>query len=210
MRLFLASEAKHPDSMARLKKYVGGFEGKKIAYIPTASNGELPWDGWKQGETWKLVNTLGAEVTPILLEDYQNVNLPKSLENKDILWMAGGACGYLMYWIKRTNLDVYLPKLLENGLIYVGSSAGCMVIAPTLGIADWYLGEEERGASFLPGLGLVDFDFYPHYEDSQLVEIKRNYKGSTMYLMKNGEALIVENGAVKVLGEERIVKPNSF
>ena len=54
----------------------------------------------------------------------------------------------------------------------------------------------------------MDFDFYPHYEDSQLVEIKRNYKGTKMYLIKNGEALIVENGAVKVLGEERIVKAN--
>ena len=93
-------------------------------------------------------------------------------------------------------------------MIYVGSSAGCMVTAPTLRIADWYLGEGEHGASFLPGLGLVDFDFYPHYEESQIVEIERNYKGTKMYLMKNGEALIVENGIVEVLGEERIINSN--
>jgi len=205
MKLFLASEAKHPESMEKLENVIGTFAGKKIAYIPTASNGELEWGGWKQGGTWNLVNTLGAKVTPILLEDFLNVNFPDSLKDKDIIWMAGGACGYLMYWIKRTKLDIYLPELLNKELLYVGSSAGSMITAPTLNLADWYIGEEERGASYLPGLGLVNFDFYPHYEDTMLEEIKKKYKGNKMFLMKNGEALLVEDGKVTVFGEERIV-----
>jgi hypothetical protein len=40
MKLFLASEVKHPDSLKKLEEYVGGFTNKKIAYIPTAANGE--------------------------------------------------------------------------------------------------------------------------------------------------------------------------
>lgn len=205
MRLFLASEAKHPESIKKLQEYIGGFKGKKIAYIPTASNGNNSWDEWKNGGGWNVVNSLGAEITPILLEDHQNVNFPKSLENKDIIWMAGGACGYLMYWIKRTRLDLYLQKLLEKDILYVGSSAGSMITAPTLQIADWYIGEQERGASFLPGLGLTNFDFYPHYEDELFEEIKTKYKGDKMYLVKNGEAIIVEDSKISVLGEERIV-----
>ncbi|MEK7526626.1 MAG: hypothetical protein AAB546_04050 [Patescibacteria group bacterium] len=43
MKLFLASEAKHPDSIEKLKKFIGGFEGKSIAYVPTAANGENPY-----------------------------------------------------------------------------------------------------------------------------------------------------------------------
>lgn len=205
MKLFLTSEAKHPDSMKKLEEYIHGFKGKKIAYIPTAANGELTWDEWKKGTTWELVNNLGAVVTPILLENYANTNFPKSLEDKDILWVGGDACGYLMYWIKRTKLDVYLPELLDKGLIYVGSSAGSMILAPTLDVTDWYLGEEERGASYLPGLNLVDFDFYPHYEDYMLEDIKKNYKGNKMYLVKNGETLIVEDNKIKILGEERVI-----
>lgn len=204
MKLFLASEAKHPESIQKLKDYIGGFEGKKIAYIPTASNGNNAWDEWKHGGSWNVVNTLGAVVTPILLEDHRNINFPQSLEDKDIIWMAGGACGYLMLWIKRTKLDVYLPELLKNTL-YVGSSAGSMITAPTLQIADWYIGEEERGASYMPGLGLTDFDFYPHYEDELYEQIKSQYKGEKMYLVKNGEAIIVEDSKVTVLGEERII-----
>jgi dipeptidase E len=205
VKLFLASEAKHPKSFQKLKEYIGGFEGKKITYIPTASNGELPWDEWRHGETWELINSVNANITVCLLEDFMNLNFPKSLENQDIIWFAGGACGYLMYWVKRTNLDLYLPNLLNKGIIYVGSSAGSMITAPTLGVSEWYLGEEERGANYLPGLGLVDFDFYPHFEDPMYDEIKAKFKNGKIYLVKNGEALIVENGIVKVYGEERLI-----
>jgi len=47
MKLFLASEVKHPTCMKYLEKFVNGFEGKKIAYIPTASNGEDGYGYWK-------------------------------------------------------------------------------------------------------------------------------------------------------------------
>ena len=40
MKLFLASDAKYPDSIEKLRSFIGGFEGKSIAYIPTAVNGE--------------------------------------------------------------------------------------------------------------------------------------------------------------------------
>src|SRR3989338_3113919 len=100
MRLFLASEAKHPNSMKNLEKFAGGFTGKKLAYIPTAANGELAFGGWqKNSETWQLVQTLGAKVTAVQLEDYKNSSVIKLLKNKDIIWFAGGACSYLMYWI---------------------------------------------------------------------------------------------------------------
>jgi peptidase E len=129
------------------------------------------------------------------------------LLDKDIIWMAGGACGYLMYWIRRTGLDKHLPELLkDNKRIYVGSSAGSMITAPTLDICEWYIGENEVGASSIPSLGLVDFDFYPHYEDNLYDEIVKHYHGNTMYLLKNGEVMIVENGDIKISGEERIVR----
>ena len=44
MKLFLAAEAKNPKSIKKLKEFIGGsFKGKKIAYLPTAANGEEPF-----------------------------------------------------------------------------------------------------------------------------------------------------------------------
>ncbi len=46
-KLFLASEMKHPDSIEKLKQYVGGeLAQKNITYIPTAANGEF-YGSWK-------------------------------------------------------------------------------------------------------------------------------------------------------------------
>jgi peptidase E len=206
MKLFLASEVKHPDTIAELKQFIGGFRGKKIAYVPTAANGEESFGSWQQGGTWQLVQTLGADVTPIQLEDYKNSSVIDLFRGRDILWFAGGYPGYLMYWIRRCQLDKVLPELLKTSL-YVGSSAGGMVTAPDIKITEWYSGEEEYGAGVIPGLSLVNFDVWPHYEENMLPDIKKHYRGKKLYLLKNGEEVIVEDAIVKVIGEERIFTP---
>lgn len=210
MKLFLASEAKHQDSIEKLKEFIGGFEDKSIAYIPTAANGENPYGEWEtESSTWKLVNTLDAKVTPVVLEEYKNSSVLDALKGKDVIWFAGGACGYLMYWIRRCELDKHLPDLLKNGSIYVGSSAGSMVTAQTLAVTEWYLGESEVGASIFPGLGYVDFEIYPHFEDEMLPEIKKNWNGKKLCLLKNGEAITVVDNNVTVLGDERFLEGGS-
>jgi len=206
-KLFLASQVRHPESIKKLEKFVGGIAGKTIVYIPTAANGEESYGAWKtESDTWKLVNTLGAKVEAVVLEEYKDASVLEHLKGKDIIWMAGGACGYLTYWLRRCEVDKHINELLENGSVYVGSSAGSMVCARTLDLAEVYVGENEHGVKVVPGLGLIDFDFYPHYEDEMLPEIKKVWKGGDLYLIKNGEVVTVADGKVEVLGEKRILR----
>jgi peptidase E len=208
MKLFLASEAKHPESLNRLREFVGGFAGKSIAYIPTASNGERPYGSWKtESGSWDLLQSLQAKVTPVVLEEYKDASVLEVLRKKDIIWVGGGMCGYLLYWMRRCAIDTHIRELLDDGCVYVGSSAGSMVTAKTLSVLDWYIGESEAGASVIPGLGLVDFSIYPHYADSFLPEIKKRWQGEKLYLLKNGEAITVVDGNITVLGEERVLFP---
>lgn len=204
MRLFLASEAKNPLTIKKLEEYIGGFKGKKLAYLPTAANGE-GWGSWKEGGSWNLVRTLGTNLTIIQLEEYQSKNVLQDLENKDIIWFAGGYSGYLMYWIRRTGLDKSLKSLLRKNILYVGSSAGSMVTGKMLNVSEWFIGGEEWGASIFPGLGLVGFDIYPHYKEELFKEIKKRYRGNKLYLLKDGEEIIVENETVRLVGKERII-----
>jgi hypothetical protein len=81
-----------------------------------------------------------------------------------------------------------------------------MITGPDLNVCEWYIGESERGAKYIPSLKLVDFDIYPHYDESLLSKIKENYKGKKLYLLKNGEEIIVEDGKIEVVGEERIIQ----
>lgn len=204
IKLFLTSKGKNPETVKRLEEYVGGFEGKTIAYIPTARNVH-GWESWKEGGSWEMLQKLPAQITVVQLEEFENSDPAEVLQGKDIIWFAGGQCGYLMYWVRRTQLDKKIRQLLEQGSIYVGSSAGSMVTAKTLDVVEWYIGEIEHGAGVIPGMGLVDFDIYPHYQDELYEDIKKLYKGNKLYLLKDGEELIVEDGHVTVVGDERIL-----
>jgi len=208
MKLFLAAEAKHPDSFPELEKFVGGFEGKSIAYIPTAANGETEYGSWKsESSTWDLLKTLNAHVTPVVLEEYRDSSVLETLRGKDVIWFAGGQPGYLLYWIRRCQIDKHIKELMvDTGSIYVGSSAGSMVATPSITVSEWYMGEGEYGAGIIPGLNLVDFEIFPHYEDSMRPEIEKFNIAKKLCLLKNGEAVIVDGGEVRVFGEERFIQ----
>lgn len=203
MKLFLASEVKDPTSLQKLEEYVGGLENKSIAFIPTAANGE-GWGSWKDSSTLQILKDKGAQVSVIQLEDYAYKDVICELRGKDIIWFGGGSVGYLMYWVRRTHIDIHIKDILQKS-IYVGSSAGALIVGSSLDIAEWYPGDEEAGASFIPTLELIPFDIYPHYDDSMLPTIQENYHGINMYLLKNDEALIVEDEKITVVGEARIV-----
>lgn len=207
MRFFLASRTHNPETIEQLRQYIGGFAGKKIAYIPTAANGEDGWESWKTKEdgSWKFINTLGADVRTVVLEEYRNESVIEELEGKDIIWFAGGAPGYLMYWIRRCGLDIHIKRLLKKGALYFGASAGAMVAGKTLQVSAWRFVDGERGAKEIGPMNLVDFDIFPHFQDEYLPEIREKYKGEKLYLLKDGEEIIVEDGKITVIGEERIV-----
>lgn len=208
MKLFLASEAKNPLNFKKLTDFVGGFNGKNLAYIPTAANGESLYGSWKkESSTWLLVQTLGAKVIPVVLEEQTTEEVMERLEKADVIWVAGGATGYLMYWLRRHGLDKTLPNFLAKNKVYIGSSAGSMVASQSLSVCEWYLGEVETGASFIPGLGLVDFEIYPHFQTDQFEQVKqlrqKNQTGMSLYLLKDGEAVLVDGYKIEVFGEER-------
>jgi len=207
MKLFLASKIKEQATIDKLTDYIGGFKNKKIALIPTASNGENGWKHYKTKEdgTWNLVHTLDAEVQDIVLEEFRDESVIKELENKDIIWFMGGMAGYLAYWIKRCKIDLHIKKLLNSGTLYVGSSAGAMVAGQTLQVSGWNSVDGERGSEGINPMGLVNFDILPHFEDKYFSEIKNKYTGKKIYLLKDGEEIIVEDDKVTVIGEERVI-----
>ena len=206
MKLFLASEAKHPTSIRELKKFIGtGYKNKKVVYIPTAANGEY-YGSWKGGGSIQTARKLFPNLKVIELEDYLYIDIIKEVKQSDILWIAGGMTGYLMYWIRRIKLDKVLPEILNSSTIYIGSSAGSMICAKTLYSAEWYIGEEEPGVSLMHGFGFIDFEIYPHYEDKLLPKIKKKWKSGKLCLLKNGEVVTMKENRISVIGKSRFLE----
>lgn len=203
MKLFLASEGKNPQTINKLKTFIGNdLASKKVAYVVTAANGEF-MGAWKASQTIQVVQPLFPSFTIVELEDYQHRDVIQTIKSADILWVAGGYTGYLLYWMRRSGLVNMLPLLLEKGLIYVGSSAGSMACSTSQEASNWYLREPEPGAEFIPGLGLIDFEIYPHYDESLLPDIKKLWTHGKLALLKDGEVITKVDDQINWLGEER-------
>lgn len=205
MRLFLTSEAKHPQSLKKINNYIKDLKSKTVAYIPTAVNGRIP-GAWKRGESIQVASRSCKKLNVVELEDYIYKDVISEIREADVIWIAGGMSGYLTYWVRRVELDKALPEILDNGTVYIGSSAGSMICSKTQVSADWYLDDPEPGVEVIPGLGFIDFEIYPHYKDSQYSKIKKLWKKGNLCLLKDGEAIVVEGKKIKFLGKKRMIK----
>lgn len=190
MKAFLASTIKHPSSVSALKEFIPNLQTMKMAYIPTAAHAEEGFDVWQSGGSWKVAQTLCDDITVVKLEDYRNESVLKELEKYDAIWFAGGFCGYLAYWM----LQCGISKDLFKDKVYIGISAGASVAGASLSYMNIYKnGNSEPAAAFLPGLGILDKEFYPHYDESQHQRIAEKYQGKGIYLVLDGEQILIED-----------------
>ena len=95
------------------------------------------------------------------------------------VWVLGGNTFTLRTAMLLSGFDVLLPKLLSDGLLYAGYSAGACVLSPSLRGLDIV---DDPLESFMvygqhptfAGLGILDVAFIPHYksehDESALVD----------------------------------------
>lgn len=152
--------------------------GKPIAEssalcIPTASyaisNGEGALRAWNfiSGQEprcpmcelgWKSLGVLELTALPSI---DQALWLP-TVREADVLLVNGGDPLYLCYWMQQSGLADLLPSL---GALWVGLSAGSMVMTPNIGA--FFVGwKPPTGGD--KTLGMVDFSIYPHLDHPEL------------------------------------------
>jgi dipeptidase E len=124
------------------------------------------------------------------------------VQETDVLLVNGGDPLYLGYWMRQSGLADLLPSLRA---VYVGLSAGSMVMAPRIGqhFVGWTppTGGDET-------LGLVDFAIFPHLDHEMLPhntmsDAERWAAGTQVpgYAIDDETALKVVDGAVEVISE---------
>ncbi len=214
MRLLLTSAGVNNKS---IHNALTDMLGKPIAScnalcIPTAMYGH-PWVGpginaWefisgKSGNPmvdlgWKSVGVLELTALPSISRD----RWVPLVQETDVLLVAGGDALYLNHWMRQSGLAELLPSLQA---VYVGMSAGSMVMAPNIG---------EYFASWTPPgggdevLGLVDFAIFPHLDhellpDNTMAAAERWAAGmrGPSYAIDDQTAIKVTGGAVEIVSE---------
>ncbi len=148
---------------------------------------------------WKSLGVLELTALPSIDKEHW---VPMVRET-DVLLVNGGDPLYLCYWMRQSGLADLLPSLRE--VVYVGLSAGSMVMAPNIG-EDFVRWRPPTGGDST--LGLVDFAMFPHLDHEALPEntmADAEKWAAEMavpgYAMDDETAIRVVEGAVEVVSE---------
>jgi dipeptidase E len=147
---------------------------------------------------WKSLGVLELTALPTIGKELW---VPM-VQETDVLLVNGGDPLYLCYWMRQSGLADLLPSLRA---VYVGLSAGSMVMAPNIG--KWFVGwAPPTGGD--ETLGLVDFAMFPHLDHEMLkynsmAHAEKWAAGMRMpgYAMDDQTAIKVTDGAVEVVSE---------
>ena len=147
---------------------------------------------------WKSLGVLELTALPSIEEERW---IPWVRET-DVLLVGGGDALSLRHWMRQSGLADLLPSLKA---VYVGLSAGSMVMAPNIG-EEFVRWTPPTGGD--KTLGLVDFAMFPHLDhemlpDNSMSHAERWAAGLQMpgYAMDDETALKVIDGAVEVVSD---------
>ena len=124
------------------------------------------------------------------------------VQETDVLLVNGGDPLYLCHWMRQSGLADLLPSLRA---VYVGLSAGSMVMTPRIG-EDFVGWKPPTGGD--QTLGVVDFSIFPHLDheilpDNSMADAERWAAGMPVqcYAIDDQTAIKVVDGAVEVVSE---------
>jgi dipeptidase E len=152
------------------------------------------------GLGWKSLGVLELTALPSINPDYWI----SAVREADALLVGGGDPLFLCHWMRQSGLADLFPSL--GNTVYVGVSAGSLVMAPNLGeelIFDW---KPPSGGD--AGLGLVDFAMFPHLDHSKMPDFSmanaiKWASGMSVpaYAIDDQTAIKVCDGSVEVISE---------
>ena len=178
-----------------------------VAFVPTAA--DVYEDKWfEEADRDKLVE-MGFKIIDLPLKNRVKDEVEKILKKADVIFVAGGNTFYLLEQTRASGFIELTPKLVNNGIIYIGSSAGSYLACPTIEVANWK--HQDRnivGLTDLTALSLVPFLMSVHYNPEYDDSLKQGI-AQTKYPVKiltDNQALIVQEDEVKLVGQGEEIK----
>ncbi len=183
------------------------FDKISIGYITTASKGveDKTYLNVHKNEMRKL----GLKFEEMDIEGKSKTELENFLSTKNVVHVEGGNTFYLLKAMRETGFDKIIKECVENGLIYLGTSAGAYIACPTIETSTW-LNEplkQRYGLTDLRAMHLVPFIMRVHYTDEQESIICEKMKEShyPLRIVRDGQAILVENDRYTFVGEGKEV-----
>jgi len=176
-----------------------------VAFITTAAKPQENLDYVK--EDWRIMKEeMGFNIEEIDIEGKRESEVMKLLELKDIIYVEGGNTFYLLKAMRACNFERIMRKLLKQGKVYIGASAGSVVAGRTIKTAEWFGDENIVKLKNLKGLNFVPFDIFAHYGPEYTEIIKQKIpnpkkRAKNLRIITDEQAILVQGKEVDLIGD---------
>lgn len=139
----------------------------KVAFVVTAAETYTGDIWWIRADKEKL-EKLGFAVDEFSITGKSKEELEERMEDKNMLVVGGGNTFYLLDQIIKTGFDQMVKRKVEEGMVYIGSSAGAMMVGRRIDLVSEM--DERAKAPDLKsdGLGIIDLTLLPHWGDKEM------------------------------------------
>lgn len=152
--------------------------------------------------------TLGFNTEVVDLRDYSDrKTIAAKLSHFDALWACGSNTFCLRYAMRRSGFDQAIKKLVDDGLVFCGDSAGAIVAGPTLRSSEIADNPEFAEEIVWEGLNLVPDFIMPHANSTEFKEtleiVRELYKNDEHYVELNDwEAVVYDHGIRSIVSSQ--------
>lgn len=191
----------------------------KIAFIPTGAHAIRGSKKWLIEQLNYFLN-YDYQVDVVEITAHEPEVIKTALESSDVIFLGGGNCFYLSYWMQKKGLFDFLPELLETRVL-AGLSAGSILAGANFRMSSQALEYQgdltdeildtlgPTGESSARTLHLVDFVFKPHFNSPEHYEVRNedyvrsvaNRTDKRIYAIDDQSALKIVDGNVEVISQ---------
>lgn len=203
-RLFLSSS--FADVVSIFTQFAGdNCEGKTVTFIATASIPEKVKFYVKAGK--KALEKNGLIIDELDISQGTDEDISHKLRHNDYIYVSGGNTFFLLQELKKTEADKILVEQINAGKLYIGESAGSMVLSPNIE----YVKEMDdytiaTGLDSYDALHVVDFYPVPHHTNipfkKAVEKIIAKYE-TTLQLnpISNSQVILVKGDDVEIVNK---------
>ncbi len=125
----------------------------------------------------------------------------------DVVYLAGGNTFYFLKHLRESGMLERLDRYAKGGGVIAGLSAGAIIMTPTIELAAYPPPDADLNEVKLKnwrGLGLVDFEFLPHFSNSkQATEALVRYSRRRLRMIiaaPDGSGVVINRSEIHIYG----------
>lgn len=175
--------------------------GQTICYIRTAEfpDGDVPPS---LNSEMEALENMGFKVNSIDLAILEPDDLEQAFSECDLFWVCGGNTLYLLQEVRRSGFDNFVTKKIKEGIPYVGSSAGSILLGPDIEFERFACDiTQAPNLTSFEGLNLFPFSTYVHFDATWAKDV---YEEILKFSLDNSKSFITlrDDQFIYVTGEK--------